>query len=212
MIKINLLPQRKVKRPIDKGQQSLLVGVGALLAAAAGVYLLLHMPLVDEVDNLASSNAQLSRDNKSKKDKLVTFEDLKKANEAAKKRSEAILKLANARAVPAYMLRELMRIMTPGKEPTMSKDMTKRLEKDVNRQFEKDWDPKHVWITAFSETQGKFSLSGGAQSDADMTQLAKRLQASVYFSDVVPEQGDDTIDREGGITYYRFNISGRVVY
>ena len=211
MIKINLLPQRKQKRVVDKGQQSLLVGVGVLLAAASGAYFFIQMPLIDEVDNLKSANAQLTRDNKIKKEKLANFDTLKAAVDAAKKRSDAIVKLATARAVPAFMLHELARILT-GKEPTMSKDMTKRVEKDPNRAIESDWDPKHVWITSFSENQGKFTLMGGAQSDADMTQLAKRLQASVYFADVVPEKGDDTVDREGGVTYYRFNISGKVVY
>ena len=213
MIKINLLPQRKAQRNTDKRQQSLLIGVGALAAAAAAVYLLVHMPLTEDVENLASNNSQLSRDNKSKKNQLVDFEDLKKAVESAKLRSEAILRLADARAVPAFMLQELARVMTAGKSPTMSREMAKRVDKDdSNRGFDEDWDPKHVWITRFQETQGTFTLLGGAQSDADMTQLAKRMQASVYFADIVPDWGDDTYNAAGGIVYYRFSITGKVRY
>jgi Tfp pilus assembly protein PilN len=197
---------------MDAGQKSLVAGVGGLLAAAAAVYFLVHRPVSDELDRLTAANASLSRDNKTKKDKLANFEDLKKAVEAAKARSQAIQRLASARAVPAHMLRELASILTPGQPPTMSKDMAKRVEKDPNREIQADWDPKHVWITKFSEKEGKFKLEGGAQSDGDMTQLAKRMQASVYFQEVVPERGEDSTDKESGVTFYKFTISGKVVY
>jgi Tfp pilus assembly protein PilN len=212
MIKINLLPARKPKRQIDAGQKSLLVGVGGLVAAGVLVFFFVHRPVSDELDRLSAANAGLSRDNKTKKDKLANFEDLKKAVEAAKARSTAIQRLASARAVPAHMLRELAAVLTPGQPPTMSKDMARRVEKDPNREIAADWDPKHVWITRFSEKDARFKLEGGAQSDGDMTQLAKRLQASVYFQEVVPEKGEDTLDKETSITYYRFTITGKVVY
>jgi Tfp pilus assembly protein PilN len=189
-----------------------LIGVGGLAAAGALVFLLVHRPVSEEVDRLSTSNASLSRDNKTKKDKLANFEDLKKAVEAAKARSQAIQRLASARAVPAHMLRELAAVLTPGQPPTMTKEMAKRVEKDPNREMAADWDPKHVWITKFSEKDGLFKLEGGAQSDGDMTQLAKRMQASVYFQGVVPEKGEDTLDKDSSITYYRFTISGKVVY
>ena len=57
-----------------------------------------------------------------------------------------------------------------------------------------------------------FTLEGGAQSDGDVTQLAKRMQASVYFQDVTPRGGERVTDGNGGVTYYKFNITGKVVY
>jgi hypothetical protein len=83
---------------------------------------------------------------------------------------------------------------------------------DPNRGWAQGWDPKHVWIDSFEEVGGRFTLRGGAQSDSDMTQLALRLQASMFFTDVVPQQGDEALDRQSGASYYRFTISGRVVY
>ena len=83
---------------------------------------------------------------------------------------------------------------------------------DPNRRLSLDWDPRHVWITSYTEKDGLFTLEGGAQSDPDVTQLAKRMQASVYFQDVSPRGGERVSDRTTGVSYYKFNITGRVVY
>jgi type IV pilus assembly protein PilN len=90
--------------------------------------------------------------------------------------------------------------------------MAKRVENDPHRKLTAEWDPKHVWVTSFSESDGTFKLVGGAQSDGDMTQLAKRMEASVYFNLVVPEGGKEAHDSASGVTYYDFTITGKVVY
>jgi type IV pilus assembly protein PilN len=83
---------------------------------------------------------------------------------------------------------------------------------DPNKRFALDWDPKHVWVTSFKEKNGAFTLEGGAQSDPDVTQLAKRMQASVYFMDVTPQGGKRVTDTASSVTYYTFTITGKVVY
>jgi len=110
------------------------------------------------------------------------------------------------------------RVAIVGHEPTLSYVSSHLLGSRLPRSFSKgmilalDWDPKHVWITSFTETAGAFVLEGGAQSDPDVTQLAKRMQASVYFQEVTPRGGERLIDRDTGVTYYRFTITGKVVY
>jgi hypothetical protein len=81
----------------------------------------------------------------------------------------------------------------------------------VNRRWQDGWDPKHVWITSFEEKAGRFKIDGGAQSDSDMTQLALRLQASMFFDNVIPEGGGEAKD-PGGVSYYKFTITGKVRY
>jgi hypothetical protein len=85
-------------------------------------------------------------------------------------------------------------------------------DSDPNKRFQPDWDPAHVWMTSFVDTAGVFRLDGGAQSESDVTQLSKRLAASVYFMDVTPAGGDRMLDRESGLQYYKFTITGRVAY
>jgi len=85
-------------------------------------------------------------------------------------------------------------------------------DSDSNKRFQADWDPGHVWLLSFIDTNGSFKMEGGAQSESDVTQLSKRLQASVYFDDIVPAGGERLADRTSGVDYYRFTITGKVVY
>ena len=124
----------------------------------------------------------------------------------------SIDQINRARAVPADMLYELSHLLTPNMSPTMTTTMAERVENDPHRELASEWDPKHVWINTFTEKQGTFQLQGGAQSDGDVTQLAKRLEASAYFDMVIPEGGVEKEDKASGITYYQFTISGKVVY
>jgi hypothetical protein len=67
-------------------------------------------------------------------------------------------------------------------------------------------------MSGFSDTAGAFKLEGGAQSESDITQLAKRLSASVYFAEVNPAGAERVADQASGSSYYRFTITGRMVY
>ncbi len=211
MIKINLLAQRKAKRA-DKGQQSLALGALAVMVVGALVFFLVHQPLSAEVDKLAKTNSKLKQQNERMKGKLKGFKKLKAAVESLTKRMEAIAMLESARAVPADMLYELSKVLTPNRLPTMTAEMAKRVESDPHRKLAPEWDPKHIWITELSEKGGAFKLSGGAQSDGDATQFAKRLEASAYFRSVIPEGGKEQEDKDNGVSYYTFTITGRVVY
>jgi Tfp pilus assembly protein PilN len=146
----------------------------------------------------------------------VGYVELKKAADEADERYRSIQRLVSAKVVPAHVLHELGEILTASKYPTMTEDMAKRTgngpESDPNKRFQADWDASHVWLTGFSDTGGDFKLEGGAQSESDVTQLAKRLGASAYFLDVTPAGGERVADASTGTNYYRFTITGKVVY
>lgn len=211
MIRINLLTKRRSKR-VDKGEQSLLIGFLIVVAAGLVVFLLIHRPLTQSIADTQKTTNRLRQDIKQLESQTAEYDELKATIADAEKRMAAIRTLDAARAVPAHVLFELARILTPNRQPTMTEEMATIVNSNVNREMAPDWDPKHVWITEFTENKGKFKLTGGAQSDGDMTQLALRLGASVYFDDVTPEGGVETIDREAGVSYYQFTISGKVVY
>ena len=210
MIKINLLPQRKAKR-VDPGQKSLLVGAAAIGVVALIVYLVVHLPVQSQIAQMKKTNQKLQKQNEAKEGQLKEYNAIKAAVEALDQRKMAIEQLNNARVTPANLLHELNKIMTPGKQPTMTTSMAQRVLNDPNRRFSADWDPKNVWLVSFSEKKGTFKLVGGAQADGDYTQLAQRLQASIYFSAVNPKEAKEETHK-GGISFYRFTITGKVVY
>lgn len=218
MIKINLLPQKRPKRGAgrraadDQGTRHFLYGVGALAAAALGVLLVLDLPARWELARYRRDDAALRDQIKQQTEQLIGFAELQKAQVDAKARQQSIDRLMRAKVVPAHVLHELSEILTSNRQPTMTLDMVARTATDPNKKFQQDWDPTHVWLSGFSDTNGAFKLEGGAQSESDVTQLSKRLAASVHFMDVTPAGGERVTDQASGANYYKFTITGRVAY
>ena len=218
MIKINLLPQKRPKKRVasEGATQPLLFGVVALAVAGLAVMVLVDRPRRARLAELSEANQQLQNEIQSKNKQLVGYAELKKAADEADERYRSIQRLLSAKVVPAHVLHELGEVLSANKYPTMTEDMAKRTgngpESDPNKRFQADWDASHVWLSAFTDTGGDFKLEGGAQSESDVTQLAKRLAASAYFLDVTPAGGERVADATTGTNYYRFTITGKVVY
>ncbi len=211
MIRINLIPQKRTRR-VDKGLQTLLVGVGTIVAGLVAVIVFVAGPIKEKNERLEATVANLTRENNAKQKQLKGHKELKEAVKAAEERNKVVLRLNKARATPAHMMRELSNILTSKRTPTMTNAMSAEIDANPNRKLSQEWDAKHVWITEFREKGGEFTLRGGAQSDGDMTQLALRMQASVHFQNVVPQGGTEAVDKDSGITYYKFTIVGKVAY
>ncbi|MCX5742511.1 MAG: PilN domain-containing protein [Proteobacteria bacterium] len=217
MIRINLLPQRKVKRQAaEPGSKELFIGAGAVLAAGVLVFFLVDKPNRDHLNDLRDTNDALQKEIQAKNRLLAGYAELQKSAEEADKRAQSINRLIGAKVVPANLLHELGEILTTAHRPTMTEDMTKKTsttpDGDPNKRFQTDWDATHVWFTTFTDTAGAFKLEGGAQSEQDVAQLGKRLAASVYFKDITPSGGERVADTATGITYYKFTITGKVAY
>lgn len=216
MIKINLLPARKPKRQAEPGQTDVLVGVGALLAVAAIVYFAAHRSVAEERDAFKAEADAIVADNNAKRAKLVDMPQREAAFKAEEARNAAIKQLVTTIVVPDNVLHELGEILTPSRMPTMTRAMAERISDgpkgDPNRRFALDWDPKHVWITSFTMKGETFTLEGGAQAESDIPQLAKRMQASVYFDEVTSPSSSRVEDKQLSIVYYKFTITGKVVY
>ena len=226
MIKINLLPQKRAKlraaaggpasASADAGAKQFALGIGALAAAAVVVFFVVDKPRRDKIASYEKAMVDLGSQIAEKKKQLVGYEEMKKAKADAEQRAGAITRLMAAKVVPAHVLHELGEILTQNRLPAMTEDMRKKVGNgpgsDPNKRFQLDWDPSKVWLSGYTDTAGVFKLEGGAQSESDVTQLSKRLAASVYFLDVTPAGGERVVDRERGVNYYRFTITGRIAY
>ncbi len=212
MIKINLLSEQKVKRTHDRGREILGLGMLALVATGALVFVFVHRPLAEDLEVTKAANQDLERENRELEAATKDFEEIQDALEALAAREAAVESLNEAKATPAWLMNELSRILTPDVRPTMDEASAARAAQNIGRVWNDAWDPKRAWIIEFSERDGSFTLHGGANADADMTQLALRLEASAYFDDVVPQGGDTAEDRESGVSYHEFTITGEVRY
>lgn len=223
MIKINLLPQKRGKRAVasraarEPGTKDIVFGVVALAIAGAAVFAIVDAPRRSRISAMRESNEQLQQEINAKNKQLVGYPELKKAADEADERAKAINRLNSAKVVPANVLHELSQILS-NVGPTMTEEMAKKTgtgaESDPNKHFDLAWDPTHVNMTTFTDNakDGTFKLEGAAQAQIDIIQLSKRLQASAYFDRVSQQSEERVTDRESGITYYKFVITGKVAY
>jgi Tfp pilus assembly protein PilN len=212
MIKINLSPLRRPKTS-NLGTRMLVLALLVWGGVAASITMLVHWPMTEQIDQLQASVSTLEAENQDKRNQLKGYEELKRTIADAEARAAVVNRLNQARAVPAHMLHELSLILTPNVLPTMTAEVRAMIEGGRTREFVREWDPSNVWLTTFTEDKdGKFRVQGVSQSDSDMTQLALRLDSSVYFDDVVPVGGSETTDKVTGSTSYEFTITGKVAY
>jgi len=219
MIKINLLPQKRAKLRASAAKEpssrQLLYGIGALAAVGVLVFVVVDKPTRDELNDLRRSNATLQTSINEKKKDLIGYPELQKSEKDAIERAQEINRLIAAKVVPAHVLQELGKILSPNQKPTMTSDMLARTlgdNPDPNKKFELDWDPSRVWLSSFSDAAGTFKLEGGAQTSTDVTQLSKRLAASVHFPQVDGISSEPVTDRENNLNYVKFTITGKVAY
>jgi len=218
MIRINLVGQRKKPRlrlgsgGESGGEKNVAIGAAFLAAAAAATFLLVHRPLAADVAEIKTETAKLDKQKKKLEAETKDLKVLRSEKEADEERWESISRLDEARAVPAWMLWELSNLLTRGRQPQPTAARTEELKTNLNRPWQEGWDAKHVWLISFREKNGGFTLEGGAQSDSDATQLALRMQASMFFVGISPKGGGEVSDRDTGLSYYRFTITGRVRY
>jgi type IV pilus assembly protein PilM len=217
--KINLVPQKRAKLRVstsEPGNREFAIGCAALAGAAAVVFFAVDQPKRSHLHDVKDSMAKLQQEINQKNQELQGYAEQKKVAEDAEERAKSIHRLMNAKILPANVLHELGEILTAGHNPTMTEEMARKVgngpESDPNKKYDLTWDPSHVWLLSFVDDKGGFTLEGGAQAEADVTQLSKRLAASVYFSNVAPSSEERVSDKESSISYYHFTITGKVAY
>jgi hypothetical protein len=201
MIKINLIPQKRAKLRVsanEPGSRDLIVGIAAIAGFALVVFFALDQPKRSHLHDLKESNNQLGEQIRHKQDKLKGYEQLKTAFDAASEREQAINRLMAARVVPANVLHELGEILTLNHLPTMTADMTRKtgVGGDINKRFDQTWDPSHVWLLSYADKNGDFTIEGGAQAEVDVTQAHQERVS----------------DKDSGVSYFKFTLTGKVAY
>lgn len=224
MIRINLLPQKRGKgkrapgaiASSGSGGSQLVLGVVAILGTVALVVLVVDMPARSALADYKTKNNQLTTEIARKSPMAADYAKARQDEEDAITKIQALHRLIPNKVIPANVLQELGNVLST-RGPTMTEATRARIApgvkaNDPTNQLIADWDPTHVSLLSFSDTAGVFTLQGGALSKEDVTQLSKRLAASVYFMDVSLASGALVPDRDSGVSYYRFMITGKLAY
>lgn len=216
MIRINLIAARKVKRR-DAGEKHLaFMGVSVLGALAAMVFA--YLSSASQLDEITRDNDEVRADIDRMKAELGDYDKIKEQRQDLLKQQKTILALQAGRTGPLYLMREMSEILTPGKGPTFDRaSYEDRLKRDPNIGFNTSWDTRRVWLDSFEEAQGKVRIRGSAKTNEDVAEFLKRLQLSIFFSDVTPESTTQVSENTQGsnnlsVKHVSFNLTAKAIY
>jgi len=185
MIRINLLAQKKRAEKSDGSQVWLAVVMVVVLAEVAALFVL-HSFKAEELTQQERKNAELTSQIQQAQKNVANHEQVKADLALLRAREEAIQQLQTARSGPTAILMELARILTPGRGPSVDPDRLAQLRRDNPLSvFNPNWDSRRLWITAYVEAQRKLKIDGKARDGEDVSELARRLNLSSYFYDVI---------------------------
>ena len=209
MIRINLLPIRKVKRA-EAGQRQFLYLGAALLLTVGGV-IFFHLQTAAQLEDIKRRNTILQADVARLKQEVGDYDKVRAQREELLRQRKTIQALEAGRTGPVYLLREMSEILSPGKGPTFDRiTYEETLRRDPNAGFNASWDPRRVWVDGYAEDHKQIKLRGSAKSNEDVAEFLKRLNSSVFFSDVNLDSTNQTSGR--GIKYVTFGLSANVIY
>jgi type IV pilus assembly protein PilN len=213
MIRVNLLPQkREAKRAPEANQGWLLVVLGVVVAEIVGLFLF-HQVKRDELAKQVRTNAELSSQIETIKKAVANHGEIKAQLEVLRAREEAISKLQEARTGPTAVLLELSRVLTSGHGPTVDSDVLAQLRKDnPTAVYNPAWDPRRLWLTSFQETERVVKIDGLARDGDDVSELARRLNLSIYFADVKLLPASKTTDSDSKLEVIKFQLQAKMRY
>jgi type IV pilus assembly protein PilN len=212
MIRINLLPRKKARKQ-DAGQKQILY-MGAALAGWFVLLTFYYLHKEGERDTLVRENQTVQAEIDRLKAELGDYDKIKAQREELLKQQETIKALESKRTGPVFLLREVSEILTRGKGPTFDRVLYEELlRRDPNAGFNAAWDTRRVWIESYDEEGLRVRIKGGAKSNEDVAEFLKRLQASVFFKEVVLESTSQVSSGgKNAIKHMNFNLSTAVVF
>jgi type IV pilus assembly protein PilN len=209
VIRINLLPIRKVKRA-EAGQRQF-VYLGLALLVTVGAVVFFHLQTASRLEEIKRRNTILAADVARLKQEVGDYDKIRAQREELLRQRKTIQALEAGRTGPVYLMREMSEILSPGKGPTFDRiTYEETLRRDPNAGFNASWDPRRVWIDGYSEDHKRIRLRGAAKSNEDVAEFLKRLNSSVFFSDVNLDATNQVSGR--GIKYVNFGLSAKVIY
>lgn len=213
MIRINLLPQKRKRAERSEASQLWLAVVMVLLLAEVAGLFVFHGFKSEELADQQRKNAALQGQIDQSRRSVANHAEVTAKLAQLRAREEAIAKLQSARSGPTAVLLELARIMTPGRGPSVDPDRLAQLRRDNPLAvFNPTWDARRLWLLRFVEEQRKVRLEGLARDGEDVSELARRMNLSSYFSDVKLLPAKRQIDQKTGIELVNFSLEAKVNY
>jgi type IV pilus assembly protein PilN len=211
VIRINLLPQKREARR-DAGQ-GWLVAVMLVVAAEVVVLGLYHQFKLQELAKQKQVNSELTHQISQIEATVKNHAEVKKKLTVLRAREEAIKKLQTARSGPTAVLLELSKLLTTGRGPSISPEELMQKKKDNPQDVHNiSWDARRLWLMSFREQQRVVKLEGLARDGEDVSELARRMSLSKYFTDVMLLPAKRVTESETKLDVVKFQLQAKVRY
>lgn len=212
MIRVNLLPQKREVRRESGGQTWLVVMLACLFFEAVALFLL-HQYKVGQFEAQMRVNKEVQTTIDRGRDEIKNHPKVKAELAVYVAREDAITKLQAGRTGPTAVMLELSRVLTTGRGPTVDPDKLAQLRKDNPLAVPSAaWDARRLWLTQFREQERVMTLEGLARDGEDVSELARRLTLSSYFTDVKLLPASKMIDPDTKVELLKFQLSAKVRY
>ena len=213
MIRINLLSRKKrTAEAPQKTQVWLLVALGAVLLEVV-VLVIVHGIKVDELRAQERKNREISSQIEQTKRAVEKHDEVRQKLAQLRAREEAIAKLESARSGPTAVLVELSRILTSGRGPSVEPSRMVQIRRDDPQSaFNPNWDTRRLWITTFKEEKRRMHVDGLARDGEDVSEFARRLSLSDYFSGVKLLPAHRQQDSTTKVDLVQFSLEAEVKY
>lgn len=212
MIRINLLPQpRRVER--QEGSQLWMVAILVLLLVEIAGFFVWHGQLAETLEQQQQRNRVLEAQISQSKKSVANHGEVLKKLEELRSREAAIQELQTARTGPTAVLLELARMLTPGRGPSISPEKLNQVRRENPlSMINAGWDPRRLWINSYVEKDRNVRLDGSARNGEDVSELARRMNLSEYFTDVKLLPGQKSTDKTSGLQLVDFQLEAKVQY
>jgi type IV pilus assembly protein PilN len=212
VIRVNLLPQKRRKQSTSQADLWLVGSLALLVLEIVGCFAW-YGAVETEAEQQRSKNRALQAQIDHIKEVSKNHEDVKKKLALLREREDAISKLQSARSGPTAMLLEVARMLTPGRGPSVDPSELSKLRRDNPGQaYTENWDPRRLWLVRFIEQDRTVRLEGMARDGEDVSELARRMNLSTYFSDVQLLPAKREADKATGLPVVSFKLEAKVRY
>lgn len=219
MIRINLLPQAKrvgqkaAAADSGPGAQLWLAGYLVGVVVLAVVLGLVYFTQSKTLSAKQNANSRLAQQIAAE---TVDVQGMQEVQEQWR-RSEELASVANdlqrARLGPTRVLMELSHILSEGGGPTIDPQHLEQIRRENPLAgYNAGWDPRRLWLTAFTEENRDCRIVGVAKTTGDVSEFLARLSLSDLFEMVRFDKTTLVDDPENHLPLVGFEATCKVRY
>lgn len=210
MIRVNLLPGAKIR-----GAQSASASTQnwfLAYAVVAVIWLILlavnYVGLSDRVAEKQKQNATIQADIQRIQKQTRELDAMRAKLTASQELQKTVSELNRARVGPTRVMVELSRILSPGGGPTIDPEKLEAMRRDNPLAgFNKDWDPKRLWMEHFVENERACTIEGKGKTNEDVAEFLRRLALSELFSEVTLRKTESVQEKRSGTSWIGFGLT-----